>query len=79
MIYRICIQERRKYATSYVTLTPVDAGCRKVTDDTIPLPDKMQRALGLCCEKDNSFATMSCKEKRNYLFNTKRMTIVLLQ
>jgi len=37
----------------------VEAGCRRVTEVTIPLPDKMQRALGLCCDNANSFAAMS--------------------
>ncbi|MCI96927.1 hypothetical protein A2U01_0118227, partial [Trifolium medium] len=33
--------------------------CRSVTAETIPVPDKMHRALGLCCDNDNSFAAMS--------------------
>jgi len=45
--------------TSYVTLTLVEAGWRRVTEDTVPVPDKMHKARGLCCENDNNFATMS--------------------
>lgn len=47
------------YLTSYVTPTLVEAGWRRVTKETVPDPDKMHKALGLCCENDNSFATMS--------------------
>jgi hypothetical protein len=46
-----------------MTLTPADAGCRSVTEETVPQPDKTHTALGLCCENDNIFAAMSCKEK----------------
>lgn len=48
--------------TSYVTLTPVDAGSRRVTEDTAPFPDKMHSALGLCCANNNNFAAMSYRK-----------------
>jgi len=45
--------------TSKVTLALVEAGCRRVTEETVPVPDMMHRALDLCCDNDNNFATMS--------------------
>lgn len=44
---------------------PEDAGWRSVTEETVPVPDKMQTALGLCWENDNSFETISYKEQCN--------------
>jgi len=41
----------------------VEAGCRRVTEETVPVPDKTQRALGLCCDNNNNFATMSCNNE----------------
>ena len=62
--------------TSYVTLTPVEAGWRKVTEETDPVPDKMHIALGRCCEKDNNFATMSWnKENLQFKQLLKRPTM----
>jgi len=37
----------------------VEAGWRRVTEETVPVPVKMHKALGLCCENENNFATMS--------------------
>ena len=65
--------ERKIYVTSYVTLTPVDAGWRNVTEETTPLPDNMHSALGLCCANDNSLATISCKERDKSLRKEKRV------
>lgn len=55
-------------STSYVTLTPVDAGCRSATEDTVPFPDKTHSALGLCCENNNNFATTSYKKRTRITF-----------
>lgn len=51
--------------TSNVTVGPEDAGWRKVTEETVPVPDKMQTARGLCWANDTNFATISCHGK-NY-------------
>jgi len=37
----------------------VETGSHKVTEEAIPIPIKMHKALGLCYEKENNFATMS--------------------
>jgi hypothetical protein len=55
--------------TSYVTLALVEAGWRRVTEDTVPVPDKMHKARGLCCETANSFATMSCNKENPHSRN----------
>lgn len=49
--------------TSNVTVGTEDAGCRRVTEETVPVPDKMQTALGLCWANDNIFETISYKEQ----------------
>lgn len=45
--------------TSNATLIVVEAGWRRVTEDTVPVPDMMHKARCLCCENASNFATMS--------------------
>lgn len=41
---------------------PEVVGWRSVTAETDPLPDKMHKALGLCCANANIFAAISCRK-----------------
>ena len=45
--------------TSKVTVPVGDAGLRNVTEETPPLPDIIQSALGLSCENESILEAMS--------------------
>lgn len=45
--------------TSNATLIAVEAGWCRVTEDIVPVPDKMHKARCLSCENACNFATMS--------------------
>ena len=41
-------------------MPPEVAGWRRVTVETAPFAERMQTALGPCCENDMIFVAMSC-------------------
>jgi|APAra0007618328_1042625.scaffolds.fasta_scaffold15902_3 hypothetical protein len=55
------------FETSNVKEGVVEAGSRRVTEETVPVPDIIQRARGLFCEKDKTFETISCKKNKRKL------------
>lgn len=54
----------KSFKTSNVKEGAVEAGSRRVTEETVPVPDIIQRARGLCCENDRTFETISCEKSR---------------
>jgi len=48
---------------------PEVAGWRRVTVETAPFAERMETALGPCCENDMIFVAMSCMSivKVNYI------------
>lgn len=46
-------------------MPPEDAGCRSVAVEIEPLAERIQIALGPCCENDIIFDDTSCTKNRD--------------
>lgn len=64
------------FETSNVKEGAVEAGWRRVTEETVPVPDIIQRARGLCWEKDRTFETISWKKEKG---NNEKMHISIIK